>query len=1487
MKTNTQFLNSLWASKSHRWLLAFACLLACTQEIDNRAKSNDSVTLNSRELNLGKGYASEVFGVGNTTPILKTGGEILRTGRPHRAKGYVDRNMSKPSKQLSLQWKAMADPFPKAIFEYPGTRLNQKPRFDSIASNLEASQAFVLINDQGDTLPTNTPIKIEGRQLILKHPSATPALPPLQDNTAVLELKRIGLDQGLSNSSITSMVEDQAGNMWISSWGGGLSKYDGQSFWHYGHEEGLASTGLDPLILDKRGWLWMCGHDAGLMVYDGNVLKQYATQEGMISNSIHGLFEDRKGHIWIMGEKGVSRFDGIHFTHFSTQEGLTGNWFHHAFEDKKGHIWFHGNKGLLARFDGKQFTNFGVYSTDTEEKLAYVFQDQFGNDWLTSGSHIICFDGEQMTLYDSPEEGRLRYFEDKENGVIWLAKKGGILFRYDGQVMKRIWLNDDYKEFFASAITKDNAGNLWISYIGKGIVIYNENGFTHGGKSLQCVLVDQQGQHWFGYEGQGLGRYKDGQYWQVDVELGYEDVRDILEDSAGNIWMATCSGLGRYDGERLSFFQLSDHKTQCANSLLMDRNGHIWVTYNKGVVVRYDGASFRVYHTEDGLSQYNITSIIEDQTGTIWMGSMGGGLTLYDGSSFTTYSEKEGMSSNRIVTLLEDNQGNIWAGTDDVGLIGFDGQTFHFLTKKDGLCSNGLAALSLDEQGRIWASTIKGLNVLRPVPDGEPFHYECFNYLKKDGLLDDDFLWNSSFIDPDNVLWLGHRRTTTLVDLNTYIAPSHIPKVSLDQLAINEQFLDFRQLDQSNQRGALSYTDVPLFSNYPSDLKLSFDYNHLTFYFSATDWTAPHQLKYSYRIAGLSKEWSTPSPEAKADFRSLPSGSFTFELRAKGPAGQWGPTFSYPFEIAPPWWQSWWAYIGYTLALLSLGLAINRFQLRRQMEKQETLRLKELDEFKNEFYTNITHEFRTPLTIISGMVEQIQNRPDAWRDKGLKMIKENAHGLLSLVNQILDLRKLESSTLALNMVQGDVLAYIRQISESYQSYAQGKGLKLHLMIELGQLVMDYDPDKLLRILSNLLSNAIKYSEEGDDIYLEVRQEKENPDELGQLRISVRDTGIGIPEDQLPHIFDRFFQIEPQVANGQDTAGNRNAHWIGGSSGVGLALTKELVDLMQGNIRVHSQLGRGTHFIVNLPIHQKSKVEVGEKFFQIQQAVLERDFVSATRPSKEPSQSMQINSETDLAASPSARVLIVEDNPDVTQYLRACLEETYQLRIARNGQRGIDVAIQWVPDLIVSDVMMPEKNGFELCETLKKDERTSHIPIVLLTAKADLESKIDGLERGADAYLTKPFQQKELLVRLRKLLEIRQTLQARYGAFMNGEKIGIRSTKSFSSEDLFMEKLQKTLQDHLSDPNFQVVNLCKQMVMSRTQLHNKIKALTGKSTSIYVRTFRLQKARRLLETSDMNVSEVAYEVGFKDPSYFSRTFADTFGLPPTQVKKNYN
>ncbi len=537
------------------------------------------------------------------------------------------------------------------------------------------------------------------------------------------------------------------------------------------------------------------------------------------------------------------------------------------------------------------------------------------------------------------------------------------------------------------------------------------------------------------------------------------------------------------------------------------------------------------------------------------------------------------------------------------------------------------------------------------------------------------------------------------------------------------------------------------------------------------------------------------------------------------------------------------------------GKLLRSEKLARELEKQEADRLRELDSLKTKFFTNVTHEFRTPLTVIMGMNETI-----AGYDHERKLIRRNAESLLNMINQILDLSKLESGALGLDIVHSDIVSYLHYLTESFYSMASDKKVMLSFESSLDRLDMDFDENKVRQVIYNLLSNGIKFTRPGGKVGLLVsRQKVQGQDD--RVKIQIKDTGIGISQADLPRIFDRFHQAEQM---GQ----------VGGT-GIGLTLTKELVELMGGIIKVQSEPSWGTSFTILLPIEAKSNKPLDLPLTE--------------------NRSMAPNNRQDVDYLPVAPdqirgeqpiVLVIEDNEGVVNYINSLLKPHYQVINAMNGELGIELAIDHIPDLIISDVMMPEKNGFEVCDILKKDERTNHIPIILLTAKADFSSKLTGLNTGADAYLVKPFEKEELLVRIEKLMEVRSSLHRKYEKLFQGFQKGYESEETNAGEmpsNPFLEKLRADVLENIDDNEINIAELSKRMHMSHTQFYRKTKALTGKTPSQFVRSVKWAQAIKYLKETDLQITEIAYSLGFTDPNYFSRMFKQDIGKSPREVR----
>ncbi|MBL0358217.1 MAG: response regulator [Chitinophagaceae bacterium] len=777
-----------------------------------------------------------------------------------------------------------------------------------------------------------------------------------------------------------------------------------------------------------------------------------------------------------------------------------------------------------------------------------------------------------------------------------------------------------------------------------------------------------------------------------------------------------------------------------------------------------------------------------------------------------------------------------------------------------------------DDAGNTWGSTNKGIFCLVAYKNNNTSNWVFHNFTKANGLQDDEFNTGACARLPNGNLAFGGVYGLNIFNPGEILVPGFMPNVFITDILINNQ-----SIAPGDNTGVLEHT-----IEQSTNITLTHVQDILTLEFSSLDFTAPNQNRYRYQLVGVDKDWVESGTRRIATYLHLPSGKYVFKVQGSNSQGIWSNKIAeLQIKVLPPWWLSWWAYCSYAL-LLVLGIrayykfTVNSAKLQSQLnlEQLEAKRVKELDMVKTQLYTNITHEFRTPLTVILGMAHQIVNKPGEHFNNGMDMIIRNGQSLLKLVNEMLDLSKLETGKMTLQLVNGDLINFLRYIVESFHSLTESQHKQLHFLSEMDSFHAEYDAEKMRQIISNLVSNALKFTPERGNIYISISEDKSLKDETTTaLIIKVKDTGIGIPESQLQNIFDRFYQLDNSLT--RKTEG----------TGIGLALTKELVKLMEGEITVKSPptgANRGTEFTVVIPL---KRIGVTEKNHQPLQDIAQDNTITAGV------NTIDLLNETQGNVKPL--ILLVEDNADVVAYTASCLPD-YRLAVGKDGMEGLEIATEIIPDLIITDVMMPVMDGFELCRKLRNDEHTSHIPIIMLTAKADIESKMEGLEKGADAYLEKPFNREELLIRIKKLLELRKNLQQFYlkKAGLNYEAapagiIAAAETESneHKTEDEFVKKVREAIEVHLQDANFTVEQLCKLVFMSHSQLHRKLDALTGCSPNKFIRIIRLNKAKELLKNPANSIASIAFDSGYNDPGYFARVFKQEFGLTPQEWRGN--
>lgn len=1396
-----------------------------------------------------------------------------------------------------------------------------------------------------DDLPTAIPgqngvplpyeIRFKPDTLNLPLPIRSQARPFRRKSLSTNQFETLTMEEGLPVPVAHSMLEDDKGHFWMGS-ELGIIRFDGKEFLFYDLKEVLSFVLIIATVQDRSGAIWFRLVNFGTRIsrkrdaiakFDGKqiIIYDFTVFDGdnrfQISKKndflLYDIIEDQKERIWVASDLGLIQIEDETYRVYTEKQGLLAGGAFKMIPDKEQGLWIcqtNGNTFLdQGRFESYEH-QLGL-SWEDWSKITRAAMDSRGTIWTAKDQQLHAFTKDSFIVYNTLLPN-LKVLTADSLGFIWgssTINSRAILLRLAPmQLSVRTFTEQDgLIEHFDLPLLSDSKGRLWLKSANLGIQRFTHRKIQYnafeGLRALAdvCSIVEDRSDNlWFGLHHPALvARFDGSQYTFFDAfdsnHQAGQICRALYLNQKQHLWIGGLTvGVYRWDNTQLlEFTPAQGLPGDQVFAITEDLLGNMWFGTMKEGLGKFDGTSWTHYQLNQGdenqgggvkMDVNTIRTLLTDRNGQVWAGSYGGGLLKFDGDYTTIYTTTEGLSGNEVVSLLEDEEGYIWAGTAKGGVNRFNPAdsvlSFQIFTTKDGLSSNAIWTITEDGVGNIWVGADDCLNLLlreskEETPESKSA-YRVVNYCRIDGISGGEFYANATVRDRKNQIWWGS--SNSLLKLPPDVYPNQqAPGVELTTIDIAQTAIHFRALADSIAEkkdywaaeskelnfATIDFDSVASFQNYPLGLKLPHNINHLIFRFTPTNHPRLEEVRFSYFIEGVDNNWSTPNKDNRAEYRGLAPGEYTLQVKAGSLEGYWGPAINYPFSIRPPWWQSIWAYGLYMILIGAILYGVYLYNLRRQLEKAETRRMKELDYLKTRLYTNITHEFRTPLTVIMGMTEQLsedaQQLPKSPKEKlrsGLNLIQRNGQNLLRLINQLLDLSKLDSGKLKLNLIQGDIVTYLQYLTESFYSMADDKDIRLTFYAEERSLLMDYDEEKIQQIVYNLLSNAIKFTPEKGKIIFHILKEEHANSE--QLQMKVIDTGSGMMPEDLEHVFDRFYQ-----ADGSSTR-------KGEGTGIGLALTKELVELMKGEIQVESTPGQGSTFTIQLPISRE---------YPLQQTPSARPLqLSSPLPISGPLETSSLSTVQE-ENSELPILLIIEDNVDVAMYIKSLLEGQYVVHTAENGQIGIDRAIDLVPDIIISDVMMPEKDGYEVCHTLKHDERTSHIPIILLTARAGQEDRIDGLHHGADAYLTKPFQKRELLIRLKKLVELRQQLQRRFSAKPDTSRI-TPVPASDDKESQFLQKLRHSVLEQLDKPDFGVPQLAQSALMSHTQVYRKLKALTDQTPSQFIRSIRLQKGKELLLTTDMTISEIAYEVGFSDPNYFSRTFNKEFNTPPRDLRK---
>ena len=1320
---------------------------------------------------------------------------------------------------------------------------------------------------------------------------------------------------GLSQRSVADIIQDRKGYIWFGT-RDGLNKFDGQKFVVYRHTttnlHSLSNSNIHAIYEDRDGGLWV-GTERGLNKYDPvtDRFTRYLFSDSphaVSDNLVRGIIQISDRLLWVATENGIIqidlRTDKIEkIQHRPRQPNtLSDNNLRSFFKDKAGNIWI-----CNARY-------IDVYNLKSGTFRRLDYPQRAGN------SHIHL-------------NGLPTLFMDQKH-TLWLGYELG-LARYDRTTGRFVDFEFEQKKAITTStrtLCEDRVGNLWIgSYAGlyilsadrqelKHIVHDPENTSSLSQNSIYRIIRDSRGDMWIGtwadgvnYYNQGNNTFKNIYSGNIDNKLNYKVVSGITEDADGNLWIGTeGGGLNVYNRHTKKFTyhkhnpqNLSSLSANNIKSVITDRNGNIWVGMHDGGLdfLNLRQSPLKFQHIDFApdqnisLKAYKVLTLFEDRNGNIWIGTLTGGLIFYDTQrKMLSKVDKEiktvmsitqtddpnlllvggnnGLETVHIQTkqlrsvpikeldenaaplyincIFVDRSDRFWIGTEGQGLHIYNpkDKTTKSYSTKDGLPNDIIYGILSDGSGRIWISTNNGLSQIETTSN------TIKNYSQSDGLQGNEFNYGSFFKSRKKELFFGGTNGLTFFNPNDLRQNTFVPPIDITHIDVNNAF----------------FTTV---SDSVTSIDLAYNENNVSIDFTSLSYMRPEKNEFAYKLEGNDENWNYIGNQRRAVYTNIKPGNYTFKVIGANNDGIWnehGDTLH--IRVLPAPWQTWWAYLIYAVLCTGLFLYIRKLILLRVKERKEKERAEEINQLKLQLFTDISHDFRTPLTLIIGPLEKMVLRQlgDSYIKKQHNIMLKNAKMLLQLVNQILDFRKSESGKLTLQATKSDIIPFIQEVKSSFDALAEKKNIQYRLITRNDHILVWFDRPKLKNILFNLLSNAFKFSEDNNDItiYVSTTSKRVKSKLVNYVKVSILNFGPIISKENLNLIFEQFYQLPYKQQN------------LG--SGIGLSLSKRLVDLHHGKIVVNSSENKGTRFSILLRLGNEH-LEKNERITETDRAAIDEDNFHYVDTGSDLHAIAEAQEVEDLPEEPledaQQQLLIVEDNIDLQKFIQEIFTDRYGVFTAKNGEDALAIAHQETIDLIVSDVQMPIMDGFELCRHIKTTLICSHIPVILLTAKTSPVHQEKGYRTGADAYITKPFNAEILALRVDNLLKTRANLVRKFkqDTILEPKKLTISSP-----DELFLEKAISIVEQHINNPDFNVSAFIDQMNMSRTVIYTKLKALTGQNLSTFIRLIRLKKASTLITQTQMNVSQVAYEVGFNDLKYFRESFKELYKVTPSEYKR---
>ena len=1334
-------------------------------------------------------------------------------------------------------------------------------------------------------------------------------------------LKNISTTDGLSQSSVIAIHQDKFGQMWFGT-RDGLNKYDGSRFTIFRNDAtdkfSISNNDILSIEADNTGKIWV-GTYNGLNCYNPvtNTFKRYLHTKNnhTISSNAVWCIREIGSEMWFGTSKGLTIYNKktsqfISIFHSETDAStLASNNILSVLKTRKGEIWVGTTKGLCkltSRKNGRfTFKNYPLNTTDILNVQA-IKEDSQGNLWVgTKNKGLLKFDtyaNEFISFLPAAKyreiNADIRSLAIDAEGSLWIGAYDGIYILGKDKSLEKINNSSNNNGIDkVKSVYIDKKGSVWIGCYYKGVNIWdvsnvNFSNYNQNSKKIpmsfdvvSSIITDKNQNIYFGTEGGGITIYNKNTEATSYInsksgQTNKNDIKSMCLSEDNILWMGTFSkGISAYNtiSKRIEDNRISPDLAALlidtgVYSIKTEGNGILWIgTFSKGLI-RYNTISktFQIIGNDNTkpnfLTNNIVRSILVDRQRGLWVATQNG-LNLIPLQNFNPnkyaikhfFFDAPALSGDDILTLFQDSQNKIWVGTKAKGLHYFDGKKFRRINLKVGnTVITSIHSILEDDDKNLWISTNQGIIKYSTT------RKTVVIYDQKDGLASNEFNDNAALKLDSNKFYFGSPSGAAYFDARKISLNDYAPQVLITNLKIQNQTI--------NPNDAAEILEQSI--GYTKNITLDYDKANFSIDFAIPNYIRSKNNQYSYRLTGLENNW-TVTKNTEAIFAIQNPGTYIFEVRGANNDGVWNkvPT-TLTVVVKPAPWRSIWAFLFYGI-VIGLGLygliwimkSKARLKQKLELEYLETKRIEENNRAKLDFFTNISHEFRTPLTLILGPLQQILSDYNGTNEmyKKLLVIEGSANHLLSLINRLMDFRKLENDQVTLESANGNIVKFTKEIFLSFIEYAKDGGYTYTFESSEEEILVYFDRYKLERVFYNLISNAFRYTPKGGNINIKINHDHEN------LFIAVEDSGAGIAEEHIDKIFDLFFEI-PLHNNVQK---NYNK-----GTGIGLSIVKNIVKLHKGTIEVINKKTAGVIFKVSLPLGRAHLLdsEIIPDFKisdDIAQYTAQLETVEITEP--EDIDDLVVNTEKQT-------ILIVEDHKVLRSFMKNLLKKEYNIIEADNGKTAFEKAMQHVPNLIISDVIMPEMVGTELCSKIKENLKTSHIPVILLTSRSSLVYKFEGLESGADDYISKPFNLIEFKLRVKNLLNSTERLKNKFSSEDNFNPSEI--TVSSLDEEL-LKKAFKIVEENISNEQFDIPFFCSELGVSRTMLFLKIKAWTNYTPNEFIHEIRLKRAAQLLEQNKLNVSEVSYKVGFNNPKYFSKCFQKKYGETPTQYADKFS